>query len=273
MERNYIAAPTAAIHERSVDKHRQKERNQKKQHHKMTRNSNKSNSSSFSFNDPLLIGGVISFIILIVTFQIMIAKVGLSNESKRRFQHAITGHALVQVSYVLPYLFCIVALSIGAIGFLVARTYYQAWFYSTFGPLLRPNELNGNVLPGAFYFLIGTVISALIAGENQLYLARYAVECLAIADPVASYVGSTISSPNICKGSSVSGSTACFITAVLVGIVMLGYNGTDNNNDISWTQLLLGALSCTIAEALPYGNDNLNIPIATTLAVLLTGER
>ena len=239
--------------------------------------------------DPLQIGGLVGFILLIVSFQIMIAKAksgggttAVSDASKRRFQHALTGHALVQISYILPYTFCIVALSIGIIGFLVARNYFPIWFYTTFGSLLRPEELSGKVLPGAVYFLVGTTLSAILTGEDKLYIARYAVECLAIADPIASYIGATISSPQLCKGSSLSGCIACFLTSFCVGFIMLGYTNSDGNttggeasssSSTSWFVLVLGALACTISEAIPFGNDNLNIPIATTLTVLLATGR
>ena len=243
-------------------------------------------SSITFFDDPLQIGGLIGFILLIVVFQIMIARgdnvggnANANASNKRRFQHAITGHALVQISYILPYTICIVALCIGSIGFLLARTHFPIWFYTTFGSLLRPDEKSGMVLPGAFYFLVGTTLSALLSGEDKLYIARYAVECLALADPIASYVGSKISSPQLCQGSSLSGCLACFMTSLCVGYIMLGCN---NNNDTtgeasasscSWSVLLLGAVACTISEAIPFGNDNLSIPIATTVTVLLATGR
>ena len=215
------------------------------------------------FDDQLQIGGLIGFILLIVVFQMMIAKSNdyVDASNKRRLQHAITGHALVQISYMLPYKICIAALCIGCIGFLIARTYFPIWFYTTFHSLLRSEEKSGKVLPGAFYFLIGTTISALLTTEDKLYIARYAVECLAVADPIASYVGSKISSPQLCQGSTLSGCVACFITSLCVGYVML--------LGCSWSVLILGAVACTISEAIPFGNDNLNIPIATTVTVLL----
>jgi dolichol kinase len=38
-------------------------------------------------------------------------------------------------------------------------------------------------------------------------------------------------------------------------------------NGFNYTTVTLGALACTVAEALPYGNDNLNIPLLTALVV------
>jgi dolichol kinase len=205
---------------------------------------------------PLLFRAA-SFFLLVVLFQVLVARVSLQTETKRRLQHALTGHALVQISYIFPLAACIILLLLGAFGMYVAQAYFPAWFQQTFGALLRKDELSGKQLPGAFYFLLGTALTALIASD--LHIARYAVECLAIADPMASFVGSTIPSPKICPGSSMSGCIACFGTAWMVGVVMIPM--------VSQSTLILGALACTIAEASPYGNDNMNIPLLTAILV------
>lgn len=198
-----------------------------------------------------------SFFFLVVLFQILVARVSLQTETKRRLQHALTGHALVQISYILPLAACIILLLLGAVGMYVAQTYALTWFQQAFGELLRKDELSGKQLPGAFYFLLGTGLTILIASDMDI--VRYAVESLAIADPMASFVGSTIPSPKVCPGSSMSGCIACFGTAWIVGIVMLPM--------VSQSTLLIGALACTIAEASPYGNDNMNIPLFTAIMV------
>jgi dolichol kinase len=199
-----------------------------------------------------------SFFLLVVLFQVLVARVALQTETKRRLQHALTGHALVQISYILPFAACIILLLLGAFGMFVAQAYAKTWFQQAFGALLREDELSGKQLPGAFYFLLGTTLSLLIATDD-LDIARYAVECLAIADPMASFVGSTIPSPKLCPGSSMSGCIACFGTAWIVGVVMLPM--------VSHSTLLIGALACTIAEASPYGNDNMNIPLLTAIVM------
>ena len=196
-----------------------------------------------------------SLALLVVAFQVVVARVSLKKETKRRLQHALTGHALVQTSFALTREMALVLLGLGAGGMYISHQYYPSSFQKAFGPLLRPNEMVQ--LPGAFWFLVGTAGTLVLV--DDWVIVRYAVECLALADPMASWIGSTIRSPKINNGSSVSGCVACFATAWMVGTVMLQYpsNGT----------LLLGALACTLAEASPYGNDNLNIPIVTALAV------
>jgi dolichol kinase len=156
----------------------------------------------------------------------------------------------------------------------VAKTFFFEAFLEAFGGLLRPKETSGEVLPGAFYFLIGIaiVVSGLVTTDMRI--ARYAVECLALADPMASWIGSTIPSPKLTiatdknggtRTSSLSGCLACFGTALGVGWWMLASH--DDDSMFAPFTLVAGALACTIAEGLPFGNDNLNIPVITAFVV------
>ena len=206
-------------------------------------------------------------LVLVVLFQYFVARANVQKETKRRFQHALTGHALVQISYVLPRTISLVLLVIGCLGMYLAKTFFFEKFLEAFGGLLRSKELSGEVLPGAFYFLVGTalVVSGLVTSEMEI--ARYAVECLALADPMASWVGSTISSPKFTiatsgggtRTSSLAGCLVCFGTALGVGYWML--------EGANVAVLAAGAAACTIAEGLPFGNDNLNIPVITAFVV------
>jgi|EP00544_Gedaniella_sp_CCMP2646_P015694 dolichol kinase len=77
---------------------------------------------------------------------------------------------------------------------------------------------------------------------------------------MASWIGSTVySKVKIHDGASVTGCTACFVTALVIGITTLG----TNNIRVS----VIGAVACMIAEAMPFWNDNVMIPIATASAV------
>ena len=243
-----------------------------------------SDSSTLESTSSLVVRGI-SLAVLVLLFQFFVARApDLKKETKRRFQHALTGHALVQISYVLPRNLSLALLLIGSIGMYVAKTFFFEAFLEAFGGLLRPQETSGEVLPGAFYFLIGTAIAISGLVTNDLQIARYAVECLALADPMASWIGSTVPSPKFTiatKGgtprtSSLSGCLACFGTALGVGWWMLvvssssTYPARDEATGSSgFTPMVLvaGALACTIAEGLPFGNDNLNIPVITAFVV------
>lgn len=197
----------------------------------------------------------VALVILLVAFQAFVARVHLGREAKRRIQHSVTGHAIVQISYILPYNYCIGALTVGVAGIFWLRMFHERLYLRVFGPLLRPNERKQQ-LPGAFYFLFGTLLTALLF---PLPIARYAVECLALADPMAAYIGRTRPILKITPSLSLSGSVACFVTAYLVGYFSL--------QEATAKSLLRGAIACTVAEAFPYGNDNFLIPLVTAATV------
>ncbi|OEU09780.1 hypothetical protein FRACYDRAFT_264064 [Fragilariopsis cylindrus CCMP1102] len=238
----------------------------------------------------LLIRGGLLFIV-VVLFQYFIARAPtVQKETKRRCQHAITGHALVQISYLIPKSIAILLLFVGCIVMYLMKTYYFTTFLQSFGPLLRPQELSGEILPGAFYFLVGTLIT--ITTIHDIHIVRYSIECLALADPMASWIGSSISSPKIVtrksssSSSSLAGCIACFITSWIIGywMLFLNNNNNDSNNNESSdsnsnsskpftiTTVFIGATVCTIAEGLPFGNDNLNIPVLTAFVIEYFGR-
>jgi dolichol kinase len=226
----------------------------------------------------------ILLIVVAVALQLITANYiqQLSLEAKRRIQHAMTGHVLVQVSYYIPNYVCIVLLCCAAVIIWYLCVYQFDVYIQHFGPLLRQNEKlqvkDGNtkiVLPGAFYFLVGTTIATILF---PLHIAQYSVECLAFADPMAAYIGQTISSPKIYSGSnaSFSGTIACFATAWVIGYIMLldNNNNDKDDNGVTFTTITLGALICCFAEAIPiFGNDNLQIPILTGLVVTFIAAR
>jgi dolichol kinase len=229
-------------------------------------------------NINLLLRGS-SLVCLVVVFQVAAARLNLDREAKRRFQHAITGHALVQISHYLPVPLCIAVLSVACAGIWYIRMYQSEVYFQLFVPLLRPHELDSDegrpkVLPGAFYFLLGTTMSAVLF---PMPIARYAVECLSLADPMAAWVGQSISSPKLLprwtqSSASLAGSTACFATAWCIGYIMLLYWVDDDDDDddrapVSIPCLTVAALACCIAEAMPMVNDNLSIPLVTALSV------
>lgn len=222
--------------------------------------------------NKILAAAVLLFV-LVVCFQIAVARLSLETEAKRRWQHAITGQALVLVSFVLPVGYCIAALLAGSAGMYYLRTRQREEFLRLFGPLLRSTEKEDNNLPGAFYFLLGTTVVVILF---PMQLARYAVECLSLADPVAAWVGKSVRSLKINESSSLAGSIACFVIAWSVGWMLLPpddygeTNSDDNPHSLLLVPITVGALACCITEACPYGNDNLLIPIITATAVHFT---
>lgn len=212
-----------------------------------------------AFNSTPLSPPVISGLVFIgvVVLQILFTRTtSLRDENRRRLQHMISGQALVSVSYVLPMKYCRILLGLGCFLILYVRFFHDSWYRQHFHTLLRPYELQYGVLPGAFYFLLGVEIVAILYPLN---VARYSVLCLTFADPMASIGGTLFPHVKIHSGASVTGCTACFLTALLVGILALHVD----NIRIP----VIGAVVCMVSEALPFVNDNLVIPIATASAV------
>jgi dolichol kinase len=204
---------------------------------------------------------------LLVGFQVAVSRLAaFSQEATRRWQHAVTGHAFVVVSYLIPIAVCIPLLYLVAAGILYLRVFHQDLFLRSFGPLLRPREKQAGQLPGAFYFVLGTALTASLFPINA---ARYALECLSIADPVAAWVGRSVPSFRIHESASVAGSVACFVTAWVIGYL---YLATGSAEDAPLGIITWGALACCLAEASPVGNDNLLIPIATAAAVVVASS-
>jgi dolichol kinase len=225
------------------------------------------NATSTTITANVLWRNGVLLIIFVIALQVLTAQYiqHFNAESKRRIQHAITGHILVQISYYLPINICVIILGIASMIIYYLRTYQFDLYIQYFGPLLRQHEIQQKQLPGAFYFLVGTTITAILF---PIHIARYSVQCLAIADPMAAYIGQTIISPKIISISSatISGSIACFTTAWIIGYIMLfERNNTMTNHDV--IVITSGALACCITEAMPYGNDNLLIPIITAFVV------
>lgn len=215
--------------------------------------------------------------VLLLAFQLAVASIGIGREAKRRWQHAVTGHAFVLASYVLPLWICLPCLALGAAGLVYMRFCRTELFMKSFGPLLREHEKQGHQLPGALYFVVGT---ALAAALFPIGTARYAVECLSIADPVAAWAGQSASALGInfrIRGSSatLAGSVACFVTAWIIGYLYLANEEDWNGDEPSRTRwrIVAGAAACCVSEAVPFGNDNLLIPLATGAAAHLVSSR
>lgn len=266
----------------------------------------------------LLIGFIVILLLQILIGQIPSFRNDDKNNSKnshremrRRIQHATTGHAIVLLSYFLSptLLRCGQALIILAmmIIYYIHQYHFHTIYMKIAGPYLRPNELlhdpkrhyRGLILPGAWYFLLGVIITSLCFPRD---IARYATMCLSYGDPIAAYVGQTIPSVRIMdvmimnhpkwktmssppkppssssmlsfegffhhvvlsSNASLSGCIACFTSSLMIGYFML----EPTNNTIKWARVIVGAYACTISEAFPiFYNDNVTIPIVTAFFV------
>ena len=206
---------------------------------------------------PLFVQAVVTFC-LVIGLQLALARVALSRESRRNLQHWMTGQAFLICSYVLPMNVCIILLFIAAALFYYLQIHQRDLFLKHFGAFLRPDEASGRQLSGAFFFLLGAAFTACFF---PIHTGRFALQCLATVDPVSSLVGRSIPSRRINSSTTVAGSAAGFVTALLIGYM---YSIT------SWTKIIIGALTCCIVEASPYGNDNFMIPVVTSFVMEAT---
>lgn len=243
-------------------------------------------------------------------------------EIKRRIQHATTGHGIVLLSYMLSLQLIrygqIIMIIVMIILYYIHQYHFHTLYMKIAGPYLRPNELlyvavqnnnnndqknnkttnysRGVNLPGAWYFLLGVLISSSIF---PLYIAQYSIMCLSYSDPIASYIGQTIPSIRLIdiimklsndsstlsyqqhqqrkqqrkqsiiytSNATLYGSISCFISSLIIGYIMLLQK--QHNTIIMFLIITIGALTCTLCEAFPilYHNDNITIPIITSFVV------
>lgn len=123
-------------------------------------------------------------------------------------------------------------------------------------PLLREREQNH--FSGVWWMLVGVIASAALCESN--HLAITSVVYLLLGDTAASLVGLSIKGtkwPGLDK--RLSGSVACFLVCVVVGVVMLFPH-------VGWPMVIGGAVLATLLELgfIPL-NDNFLIPAGTAL--------
>ena len=205
---------------------------------------------------PLAIQAIVAFALLVAwQLPVVLARLNVDRELRRNWQHWSTGQAFLIVSYILPIQLCVALLLIAAALFYYLQVYQTRYFLQHFGAFLRPQETSGKQLSGAFYFLLGTGVTAYLFPVDT---ARFALQCLSTVDPVAGFVGRSVPSRNINASTTLAGTMAGWCTACVIGYIYL---------QPDWSKILLGATTCCIVEASPSGNDNLWIPVITSIVM------
>lgn len=130
-------------------------------------------------------------------------------------------------------------------------------FVRFFRVLLKRRE--SGAMTGSSYLVAGTAISLLAFNPP---VAAAAVYFNAIGDPAAAVAGERLGSRRFANGKSLEGSSAMFITCVLLGAVILE----------SWPVALAGAAAAALAELASNGrlDDNLSTPLVSGVAMTLT---
>lgn len=139
-----------------------------------------------------------------------------------------------------------------------ANKYYMKFFK----PMMRQYEHSGKHLTGATYMAIAALAVILIVGEllGQKTIALAVLSITIAADAAAALVGKQWGTIKIWKETSLQGSLACFVTAFAIAHFW----------GLPIHVSLIGAAAATLAEIFTFGlNDNVTIPLATSLAMLL----
>ena len=123
--------------------------------------------------------------------------------------------------------------------------------------MMRSFEKQGS-LTGSTWVFVGALITIILVPQPFSLLALF---FLAFGDTLAALVGMKF--PFIKIGSkSLSGSLACFIMCLIVGLFL--------NFEISSEIILIGAFTATIAELTSIKiNDNISIPVLSGCAMYL----
>lgn len=133
-------------------------------------------------------------------------------------------------------------------------------FLSVLKAVLREEETSR--LTGATYMLVASLIAVSVFQRD---IAVLALSFLAVGDPLATIIGRRWGRIRL-WGKTLEGDLACLVSCIAVGFVF-----RQVGLDVSWSTILLGALSATLAQAvtLPI-NDNLTIPLFAGLLMTVS---
>lgn len=143
---------------------------------------------------------------------------------------------------------------------------FNRMYLESFKFLLRPHEVEG--LPGAFYFLLGTLLSLLFFEKP---IAVLSILFLSVGDPCASLCGIYFKSRVFMEGKSVSGTLGCGIACTVAALIYKAiYLNSLEIDYIEEMQIIPFAALCFIVSILAeigpnsrkhYLDDNLTIPL------------
>ncbi len=180
--------------------------------------------------------------------------------------HAAIGLVVTTLLLLYPRLIVLSALAAATVAFLCLETArlrlprLKQYFANWFTPLLRKEE--DNKLTGSSYFLIGSLITALLFPRE---IALLAILFLSFGDPAASVIGAWKGHIELWD-KTVEGNIACLVICLLIGTLAAVIL---KNPPLLVT--IVGAFIATLFQAMPLRlNDNITIPIASAAGMLAT---
>jgi glycerol-3-phosphate acyltransferase PlsY len=180
--------------------------------------------------------------------------------------HAAIGLVAATLLSLYPRLIFISALAAATVAFLCLEAArlriprFKQYFANWFTPLLRKEE--ENKLTGSSYFLIGSMITAILFPRD---IALLAILFLSFGDPAASVAGAWKGHTRLWD-KTLEGDIACFAACLLLGTL-----ATMILKNPPLVVAMVGAVFATIFQSLPLRiNDNITIPIGSAAGMLVT---
>ena len=132
----------------------------------------------------------------------------------------------------------------------------NSYYLYFFNIITRKKEKSYNVLTGASYYLLGCLI--VITFFSNIYICISSLLIMTISDSFAAIIGIKYGKTKLYKKKSLEGSTAFFITAVVIIILFLP--------SLPVISIFIISFSATLAELLvPHKiNDNLIVPLVAS---------
>ena len=186
---------------------------------------------------------------------------------RRRLQHILTGLMFYGISFLLSQFVGAVLLALATslfYGLHKSRSFsksVQDYYMKHFGPLLRDHEKKLDTLPGAFWFLLGSLF---VFSSFTMSIARASLLSLTFGDPIAAMVGIRFGGDGIYGNKTAVGCLACFVTCVFTTFCCMSHFDVD-----VW---VLGGVVSTAMETFSLGcaiDDNFLIPVGTGIVLWL----
>uniref|UniRef100_K3X455 Dolichol kinase n=1 Tax=Globisporangium ultimum (strain ATCC 200006 / CBS 805.95 / DAOM BR144) TaxID=431595 RepID=K3X455_GLOUD len=213
---------------------------------------------------------------------------------QRKVQHTLTGLLFYAVSWVMPLDIAVIILLI-AVGVLYgvhqlrkSSPRVDALYVASFHGILRRDEASKTVLPGAFYFVLGTAIAAAV---YPLPVARLAILCLGVGDPAASLMGTLYNQhdkKNVIKSTkkkkqksqstkSWAGFVGALVASFAATFLAMSWSDTqktpieDKQVVVRTAKALFAGTAAAVAEAIDVAgwDDNLSLPLIVGLFLQL----
>lgn len=209
-------------------------------------------------------------IVVIAVGEIIIKKIGGSNEASRKLVHVMHGISLAALAFIVPMGFVILCEVLFLLSMFLARKMSKSanprqivgWYVARLYKV-------GRLSYGDLWFPLSAIVVALLATTKWEFAAAMLV--LGVADAVAAIIGKHFGANNSYKvfgqQKSLAGSLAFFVVCVAI---MAAYATLipSFQSDVAVVGVLTISLVLTITENLGvYGTDNFLIPIVTIAAL------